>query len=186
VGAELGPGAAAPISDEQRDRALALIRADPEIGNVRAFRAAGAEGTIKQLRQMIERDDELQEAIAEARGRTPERIEAAIVKRAIDGVEEPVYHQGKVVGYVTKYSDRLLEMMARAHAPEYRERVEVSGAGGGPLELEASGLTAALERFNDTVDRLAARRLAEFAQPGGPVRALERGGADEPAAAAGE
>jgi hypothetical protein len=182
VDAELETAATAAVSDEQRKRALALIRKKGrEIGDVRALREAGVEGTRGQLRRLLDRDEDLVEAIAEARGRSVEVVRDEVKRRAIDGVEEPVYHQGKVVGYVTKYSDRLLEMMARAHAPEYRERVEVSGAGGGPLELTSPDLAGALDRFTGTI-----RRLAERAQSGGAVRALESGEADEPAAAAGE
>jgi hypothetical protein len=32
-------------------------------------------------------------------------------RRAVDGVTEPVFHQGKVCGEVTRYSDKLLQFM---------------------------------------------------------------------------
>lgn len=47
-------------------------------------------------------------------------IEAA--RRAIKGVEEPVYYKGKVVGTVKRPSDALLMFLLRAHRPaKYRE-----------------------------------------------------------------
>lgn len=39
-------------------------------------------------------------------------------RRAHDGVEEPVFHHGKVVGYVRKYSDTLLMFLLKAREPE--------------------------------------------------------------------
>lgn len=51
-------------------------------------------------------------------------------RRAVEGVLEPVYHKGEKVGTVRRYSDTLLIVLLKAHAPEkYRERVstEISG-----------------------------------------------------------
>lgn len=60
-----------------------------------------------------------------------DRAEEALRKRAIDGVKEEVYTQsGKLAGYRTRYSDKLLEIHLKALAPEkYSERHqhEVSG-----------------------------------------------------------
>ena len=52
-------------------------------------------------------------------------IRTAIAKRAIDGIDEPVFQGGKLVGYVKKYSDSLLAQMAKANLPEYQERIKV-------------------------------------------------------------
>ena len=53
-----------------------------------------------------------------------ERAEAALEKRAIDGVKEEVYTQsGKLAGYRTRWSDKLLEIHLKALNPEkYAER----------------------------------------------------------------
>jgi hypothetical protein len=53
-----------------------------------------------------------------------ERAEQALEKRAIDGVKEEVYTQsGKLAGYRTRYSDKLLEVHLKALNPEkYSER----------------------------------------------------------------
>lgn len=63
-------------------------------------------------------------------------LEDEALRRAKDGTERPVYHQGVQVGTIREYSDRLLELLLRARRPEkYRERHEVRHAGheGGPL-----------------------------------------------------
>lgn len=60
------------------------------------------------------------EAVAQAKG----AIEHEIHRRAIEGYEEPIYggrYKEKIVGTVRKYSDRLLELRARALLPEYRD-----------------------------------------------------------------
>jgi hypothetical protein len=48
-------------------------------------------------------------------------------RRAIDGVEEPVFHRGKVVGHVNKFSDSLLTKLLEASDPErYGKRSNVA------------------------------------------------------------
>lgn len=59
-------------------------------------------------------------------------------RRAFEGIEEPVFHQGEVCGTVRKYSDTLAIFLLKAHAPEkYREntRMELTGADGGPVRI---------------------------------------------------
>lgn len=61
-----------------------------------------------------------------------EKVAHAVHSRAIQGVEEPVYFKGAIVGYIRKYSDRLLELHAKRHCPEYRDKntLDVNVAGG--------------------------------------------------------
>ena len=45
------------------------------------------------------------------------------VRRAHDGVDEPVFYQGKACGVVRKYSDTLLIFLLKGRRPEkYRDR----------------------------------------------------------------
>ncbi len=51
-------------------------------------------------------------------------------RRAYEGVDKPVFHQGVQCGTIREYSDTLAIFLAKAHAPEkYREnsKVELSG-----------------------------------------------------------
>jgi hypothetical protein len=59
------------------------------------------------------------------------RIEDVVMDRALNGVEEPVYSYGKLVGTRRKYNDRLLMFILRNRAPER------FAAGGGPKGLNA-------------------------------------------------
>ena len=77
-----------------------------------------------------------QKAFATARALCGDLIEAEIIRRSIEGIDEPVYQGGRLVGFVRKYSDRLLELAAKAALPEkYREKFEHSGPGGGPIPV---------------------------------------------------
>jgi hypothetical protein len=65
-------------------------------------------------------------------------LEAEARRRAITGVEEPVYYLGKEVGRIRKYSDRMLEILLKAHRPgKFRENVsmEHSNPDGSALTL---------------------------------------------------
>ncbi len=42
-------------------------------------------------------------------------------RRAVDGVDEPIYQGGQLVGSKTKYSDRLLEVILKKKDPSYRD-----------------------------------------------------------------
>lgn len=50
-----------------------------------------------------------------------EALEDEAIRRAHDGVDEPVFYQGKAVGAVKKYSDTLLIFLLKGAMPKYRE-----------------------------------------------------------------
>lgn len=53
-------------------------------------------------------------------------LEEAARRRAVHGVQRPVYQQKELVGYVTEYSDNLLGLLLKAKRPqEFRENVSV-------------------------------------------------------------
>jgi hypothetical protein len=63
------------------------------------------------------------------------RIERAD-RRAVHGWNEPVYQQGKMVGVIRRFSDRLMELQLKATDPRrYAERHEHTGASGGPIAI---------------------------------------------------
>lgn len=96
---------------------------------VRAARAAsprassryGAKQTFLDER---DRDPEFAAQWQEAVEAAEASIEAEIYRRAQEGWDEPIFggrHKERIVGTVRKYSDRLLELRARAMLPAYRE-----------------------------------------------------------------
>ena len=65
----------------------------------------------------------------EALGEGIDILEAEARRRAFTGVEKPVYYKGKVVGSTTKYSDRLLMFLLKAHDPKFRDGGKVKQPG---------------------------------------------------------
>ena len=94
------------------------------------------------LRTMVMEYREILDGFAErfdfANDMSADRLEAEALRRAVDGVEETVYQAGTPVGTTRKYSDSLLMFLLKARRPAvYRERVEHSGPGGGPMEFRS-------------------------------------------------
>lgn len=66
-------------------------------------------------------------------------LEDEAVRRAFEGVNRPVFQNGKKVGQIKEYSDTLLIVLLKARDPEkYKERFHkiVTGQNGGPVEVE--------------------------------------------------
>lgn len=75
-------------------------------------------------------------------------LEDEAVRRATEGVLEPVYYQGLKVGAVRRYSDGMMQFLLRGFKPEkYAARTEITGADGGPIEI-VQRLNAARARMN--------------------------------------
>jgi len=66
-------------------------------------------------------------------------LQSEAQRRAVEGIKEPVFYKGEIVGHKTKYSDNLLMFLMKGKDPErYRDnaRIEVTGDGGGPIQIE--------------------------------------------------
>ena len=98
-------------------------------GNITEACAVAGIKRRRLIYEWQEHDDQFAAAFREAEITATEVLETEARRRAADGVEEPVYHQGVVVGTVKKYSDTLLIFLLKARAPEkYRERVQMQHA----------------------------------------------------------
>lgn len=76
-----------------------------------------------------------------------EVLEDEGVRRASEGVDEPVFYQGGECGTIRKYSDTLLIFLLKGAMPEkYRDnaRMELTGANGGPVQLNDTDRAARL------------------------------------------
>ena len=91
-----------------------------------------------------------------------DRIDDAILTRAVDGYLVPMLSMGKVVYgddaqpmMETRYSDSLATLLAKSRMPKYREKqqLELTGTNGGPVQFQhLSNLT---EQELDTLEQLA-------------------------------
>ncbi len=104
----------------------AFLAAYAQLGTItHASEAAGIDRSA-HYRWMRE-DPNYPDAFAAAQEKSIERLERELERRAVEGVEKPVYQGGKKVGTVREYSDTLLIFRLKALRPEmYRDRYHVS------------------------------------------------------------
>lgn len=115
------------ITPEMRERFLSNY-AQTGIWNQSSYDVGCSGAAMKRL---ASEDPGFSLMVAEAVQDFRELIQAEIIRRGVRGVVEPVFGRGgkdcpdQIVGYVRKFSDRLLELEARAAWPKrYRENVE--------------------------------------------------------------
>lgn len=108
--------------------------------------------TVYEERQ---RNEEFAVAWADVEERAVESMESEAYRRAVKGVDKPVFHAGEQVGTVKDYSDTLLIFMLKARRPEtYREVHKVEH--GGSMQHQH---TQVLQK---RVDNMAAEELDEL------------------------
>ncbi len=138
-------------------------------GNVtRAAREAGV-----KRREMLKRqaeDPAFAAAMAEAQAEAIDLLEAEARRRALDGVEEPIVrgndflrHEDGSIAVIRRYSDRLLELLLKAHRPEL-----FAPRGHGSKDGQDAGEPLAPEERADRVTRLLdAARMRRTRPPAG-------------------
>lgn len=138
-------------------------------------KAATLAGTARQrMYEQRDQDEAFAAAWVEAVEVGTQMLEDELRRRGLEGYDEETFDgAGKLIRRVRRLSPQDLITSLKARRPEvYRDnqRVELTGADGGPLEVTSPDVAAALERFNTNIDRLIAR-----AESGGAVRALDAG-----------
>lgn len=119
------------ITTAQKGAFLALLRQNGVVTDA----AEGAGISRAVIYTLRTRDGAFAAAMDEAVAEACDRLEAEAWRRAVVGVEEPVYgrvakDQDGEIGRVHKYSDTLMALLLKAHKPEkYRERAEVDHRG---------------------------------------------------------
>lgn len=104
----------------------------------RILASCKAAGLSKRQLEKARRDRVFLEAYEIAEEEYRESLREELYRRAVEGVEEPVYYKGMRIdnGENRRYSDRLFELELKRQCPEYREKVDVSHqVSGGVLVL---------------------------------------------------
>lgn len=90
----------------------------------------------------IAADPEYVKAFADAEARFADKVRG-LVREGAEGVRVPVFYQGKQItdlkgepAYNILRSDRLLELLAKAKCAEFRDKQEISGPDGGPVQIQ--------------------------------------------------
>lgn len=94
----------------------------------------GPDRNAGSIGNAIRNDVLLQKRLANAKQDFQASILAELRRRAMEGVDEPVYHKGDVVGFKKVYSDQALLALARHFIPEWLDKrsasdVRIHGAG---------------------------------------------------------
>ena len=116
---------------------------------IRSAKAVGLDvSSMKRYRkENPDYDDRVEEAVSEYR----ESIESEIKRRAMEGIDSPVFYKGELVNTQKQYSDRLLELHAKRHIPAYRDKHAVDhNVNGGVLIVP--GVAATSEDWEDEGD----------------------------------
>lgn len=111
------------------------------------FAARAAKISYNTFRLHQRNDPEFARQVAEAEEQAVELLHAQCFKAALEGVTEPVYFQGKVVGHTRKFESRMAIELLRAHMPDKfrtpESKINVNGSNNlstgtriGPKELE--------------------------------------------------
>jgi hypothetical protein len=119
-----------------------------------AAAAAGVNRTTVFRRRQD--DAEFAKQVEEAIDMAADKLEAEARRRALEGVEEPVYQGGQLVGTKTVYSDSLLALLLKGRRKKvFAERVEQTGADGGPIKSQqvviATGVPGQVPDLDDLV-----------------------------------
>lgn len=91
-----------------------LLKVMRETGNKKTA-AASIGASVAQLDRALSKDFTLYQKLKIAEAEFLEVLEKEARRRAVDGVEKPVYYQGDVVGFTTEYSDTLLQTLLKAN-----------------------------------------------------------------------
>lgn len=93
-------------------------------------------GCLSTFKDMRKDDPEFAMAVEESMEEARGRLEAELYRRGVEGWDDPVFQRGEQVGTIRKYSDRLLEIQAKAKlGPEYREQARVEHAHAGVFAI---------------------------------------------------
>ena len=121
------------------DRAIAkaaFLEAYAKTGIVRP--AAEIAGVSRQtVYEWQEHDEAFTIGFNQARQAADDAIRAEIHRRAIEGIDKPVYQGGRMVGTIREYSDTLLIFQAKARMPEYRDKQQIEHTGELAISLKA-------------------------------------------------
>lgn len=113
-----------------------FLKALSSTGSV-ALAAKRAGLSVEALHGQRESDSDFAERWRQAEALATIALEMEARRRAVDGVEEPVFYQGQKIGVVRRYSDALLSLLLRGSRPEkFRERGGDGDSGGMPIVVK--------------------------------------------------
>ena len=113
------------LTVSEKKRKIFLIALE-ECGQVNQAASIAGYSSSAALRAYRAKDEEFAKAWDVAESVAFDILEGEAHRRAVEGVMEPVFHQGEIVGHRVKYSDALLTTLLKANNPDkYRDNIKV-------------------------------------------------------------
>ena len=149
--------------ERTRRKKLAYLAEVARTGNIsEACRRVGVSRSFQKY--WVAADPDFSALYEEAMDVYTDSLEREVDRRAFEGVNKGVWYQGKQVGKERVYSDSLAMFRLTAELPEkYKHRQELTGPGGGPLQVATLDLSRLSEA--DLLVMRALRRKAEGLPP---------------------
>lgn len=136
------PSTATKRNTSLQPKKAAFLAAYAETATVTHAARAAQVDRVQHYRWLAS-DDGYRAAFEIAAEEAVEKLEREAMRRAAEGVDEPVFHKGEVVGYVRKYSDTLLIFLLKAARPDkYRDNLHLDLTG--DIRLQAFQAVATL------------------------------------------
>lgn len=134
-------------TDRAREIFLGILRETCNVSE--AARTAGV--SRRAVYDWRDTDEAFAADWADAEQEAADKLEREAWRRAVEGTDKPVTYQGAITATYKEYSDRMLEILLKGHKPKYRDRHEVTGLNGGPVEMITTTMTAkeAAERYRE-------------------------------------
>lgn len=136
-------------------------------GHVRVSKAAEIAGVARTQHYAWLKESKVYAGAFElVREQASQALEDEAVRRAVDGVEKPVFYRGEVCGHVVEYSDPLLALLLKANFPDrYKDRSEVTGVQKVEVNAEAIALAEVMTPQElEELERRLRDKLAKRAQ----------------------
>lgn len=134
------------VDSPTRAKQKAFLEAYSRLGTI--THAAESAGVARDMHYRWLETDSYAKEYGAAQERFVDRVRDAVRLRAIDGWEEPIVYQGRIQTFrllddngdvikdkngnpvefpatVRKFSERLLELLAKAKAPEFKDKLEL-------------------------------------------------------------
>jgi len=114
-----------PVPAASLDAFLAHLGETASVAAAAAATAGLQRSTLYQLRA---HDPAFAARWDEARALGIERLEDDAMRRALEGVQKPVFYAGRQIASVQQFNDRLLQFLLKAHKPGTYDRPRTAAA----------------------------------------------------------
>ena len=124
--------------------------------------------------KLLENNLKYSEAFRQACDGATDQLVAEARRRAVTGVEEPVgWYKGVAGGTIRRFSDNLLMFLIKERRPEFRDKFELTGQGGQPLQIQVAAYTPPPAPQKGYVDPAPPAKDSSNPEPGPEVPPIE-------------